>query len=240
MQKVKSIAMEIWKDIDGYEGIYQVSNEGRVRSLEREIEYLVKGKYLAKRIFPSAELKTYMNNSGYLLVDLMKNGRKDKRTIHRLVAEAFVPNDDGKPCVGHNDCNKKNNSASNLYWCTYQENNNHPITKELQSKYRKGKPCPWLHTKEAEEKKKKSMIGHSVSQETKNKISNSKKKPIYQYSKNGELVGKYESSIEASRITKFSQAQISKYAIGKWYNHQRNKWYYGHEYKGYLWFHDHK
>lgn len=115
--------METWKDIEGYEGIYQVSNEGNVRSCEREIDYLVKGKYKGKRVFPSVLLKTWINNGGYVLVDLHMNGKADKRTIHRLVAEAFIPNPNEYPCVNHkNEC-KNDNFVENLEWCTYLYNN---------------------------------------------------------------------------------------------------------------------
>ena len=107
--------MEEWKDIKGYEGIYQVSNEGNVRSCEREIEYLVKGKYKGKRIFPSVLLKTWINNGGYVLVGLHMNGKTDKRTIHRLVAEEFIQKQDNKHCVGNNETDNTNNNVENHY-----------------------------------------------------------------------------------------------------------------------------
>lgn len=115
--------MEEWKDIKGYEGLYQVSNEGRVKSCEREIEYLVKGKYKGKRVFPSVLIKTWKNNGGYVIVGLHKNGKTDKYTIHRLVAEAFIPNPNEYPCINHkNEC-KDDNFVENLEWCTYLYNN---------------------------------------------------------------------------------------------------------------------
>lgn len=95
---------EIWKDIVGYEGLYQVSNMGRVRSLKRNI--ILK---------PTSD----MNGKGYYFVNL-KRGNPKK--IHRLVAKAFIPNPDNKPEVNHIDGNTKNNKIDNLEWCTHQEN----------------------------------------------------------------------------------------------------------------------
>lgn len=98
---------EIWKDIDGYEGLYQVSNLGRVKSSKHDII-----------------LKTY-SNRGYHQVQLSKNNIKSNKTIHRLVAQAFIPNPDNKPQVNHIDEDKTNNKVSNLEWVTAKENSNH-------------------------------------------------------------------------------------------------------------------
>lgn len=117
--------MEEWRNITGYEGLYQISNNGRVRSLDRTIVY----KNGRKHCYKSVILKLQINKSGYLVVNLFRN----KHLIHRLVAEAFIPNPENKPCVGHWDCNKHNNSAENLYWCTQLENINHPITRQRMS-----------------------------------------------------------------------------------------------------------
>ena len=109
---------EIWKAIPGYEGIYEVSNQGRVRSLPRVIRmdsgignfynYHHNGKVLKLRI----------NNKGYCYVSLCGK----KVLVHRLVAMAFVPNPDNLSCVNHKDENPKNNNAENLEWCTFQYN----------------------------------------------------------------------------------------------------------------------
>jgi hypothetical protein len=227
--------MEIWKDIEGYEGIYQVSNEGNVRSCEREIEYLVKGKYKGKRVFPSVLLKTWINNGGYVLVDLYMGGKTDKRTIHRLVAEAFIPNTDNKPCIDHINGDKTDNRVENLRWCTYKENMNNPITIEKLSKTMKNIGAPWLHSEEANEKRKNKQIGRKLSNKTKEKISEANSKPIYQYNLNGELIAIYKNSVVASKETKFPQAQINKHAHGKYYSKERDKWYFKNEYKGYRW-----
>lgn len=99
---------EIWKDIKGYEGLYQVSNTGKVKILSKNI---IK--------------KTTKVPKGYLRVGLTKNGKTKYFYPHRLVAQAFIPNLQNKPCVNHKDRNVKNNNVDNLEWCTYKENNNY-------------------------------------------------------------------------------------------------------------------
>lgn len=104
---------ELWKSIKGYEGIYEVSNLGNVRN--------IKPRY--KHINPNGLLKPVKLNTGYLGVSLINKDkvRKEHR-IHRLVAEAFIPNIDNKPQVNHIDNNRANNSVENLEWVTYKEN----------------------------------------------------------------------------------------------------------------------
>ena len=105
---------EIWKDIKGYEGIYQVSNIGKIISLPRN------GTILKKK-----KLKNILNNRGYLCVNLSKNNIQKKNAIHRLVAETFIPNPDNLSQVNHKDGNKQNNCVENLEWCTCKENIQH-------------------------------------------------------------------------------------------------------------------
>lgn len=228
--------MEEWKDIEGCEGMYQVSNYGKVKSLERTIERMSRWGKLVKVTYPSVELKTYKNNKGYLLVDLYTRRKKDKRTVHKLVAEAFVPNPQNKPCVGHWNCDKNDNRAENLYWCTYPENNNHPITKQKQSESRKGKPQPQLHSEKANEKRRLALIGRSVSEKTKKKISEAKSKPICQCTIDDDLVATYSNSVEAAKLTGFAQASINKHSNGRYFVKHRNKWYDNHMYKGFMWY----
>lgn len=104
--------MEIWKAIEGTNGLYEVSNTGKVRSNN----YLGHG--------ATRELKAW-DNGGYDRVTLHVAGRKKNFLVHRLVAEAFLPNDDGKPEVNHKDGNKHNNGADNLEWSTRKENLTH-------------------------------------------------------------------------------------------------------------------
>lgn len=105
---------EIWRDIYGYDGLYQVSNYGNVKSLN----YLNHGK--------EQILKPANRGDGYLFVALWKNGKQKGKLIHRLVAEAFIPNDDlFKTQVNHKDENKANNNVENLEWCDCTYNNNY-------------------------------------------------------------------------------------------------------------------
>ena len=113
---------EVWRDITGYEGYYQVSSEGRVKSLKR------KGRR-KERI-----LKQVSSSSGYLTVPLCAGGKRKTFLLHRLVCQAFHENPDNNPCVNHIDENKTNNAASNLEWCTYEENTNHGTRNERASK----------------------------------------------------------------------------------------------------------
>lgn len=105
---------EVWKDIEGYEGIYQVSNFGNVRSLDRIVQY-IDGR-IAR--FKGITRKPVKNQDGYLAVVLAKNRNEAKTVrIHRLVAAAFVPNSDDLPEINHKDEDKENNRADNLEWC---------------------------------------------------------------------------------------------------------------------------
>lgn len=101
---------EKWKDIEGYEGRYAISSKGRLYS------------YRYKRIIVPGETK-----NGYLVQGLCKDGRTKLYLIHRLVAQAFIPNPDNLSEVNHKDLDKKNNSVENLEWCSHIENSSHAI-----------------------------------------------------------------------------------------------------------------
>lgn len=107
--------MEEWRDIEGFEGIYQVSNMGRVRSLAHETN----GKHYKGKILSSGV------SAGYHLVRLSKGNEKVSKRVHRLVAEAFIENLNELPEVNHLDGNKNNNCVENLEWCTSKENKVH-------------------------------------------------------------------------------------------------------------------
>lgn len=115
---------EIWKDIKGYEGWYQVSNLGRIKSLERT--------FVRKNGTPfkvrERILKYSFDHGGYPCVMLIKLKTKHNKTVHRLVAQAFIPNPENKRCVDHIDGNRKNPIATNLRWSTVSENSLNPIT----------------------------------------------------------------------------------------------------------------
>lgn len=113
--------MEEWKDIEGYEGYYQVSTEGRVRSLDRVVQgYHTEKLRLKGRIIKPNEL-----SNGYYEVHLCKDGVRKTAFIHRLVAKAFLNNEHNLPEVNHKDENPKNNSVENLEWCTSKYNANY-------------------------------------------------------------------------------------------------------------------
>ena len=113
---------EVWKDIKGYEGLYQVSNMGRVKTLAH-VTICKNGIMLPVK---ERILEPGKKRNGYLRVDLCDGRDKTKQFyVHRLVCEAFHKNLENKPCVNHIDENRANNAASNLEWCTYRENNNH-------------------------------------------------------------------------------------------------------------------
>ena len=118
--------METWRNIKGYEGLYQVSNMGRVKGLERKDSL---GRIVKERV-----LKTAPNAQGYPIVSLCAGGRQKIFKVHRLVCQAFHKNPENKPCVNHIDENKTNNCASNLEWCTFAENNNHGTHNERVAK----------------------------------------------------------------------------------------------------------
>ena len=113
---------EIWRDIKGYEGLYQVSNLGRVKRIQSfdSIGRKKKGQDMSNH-----------KCHGYLRVWLSKDNNRKSYSIHRLVAEAFISNPENKPEVNHIDGNKENNCVENLEWCTRSENIKHGYSKGL-------------------------------------------------------------------------------------------------------------
>lgn len=170
---------EIWRDIKGYEGYYQVSNFGRIKSLER---YDALGHHLKEFIMKP----TY---SRYLRVTLSKNSVQKLLSVHRLVAEAFIPNPNNLPCVNHKDENRCNNfvyidengnyvpELSNLEWCTQKHNTN------------------W---------------GKRNS-----KISKSKYKAILQFDLDGNFIKEWPSAMQIHKELNYSVASISLCCRGK-------------------------
>ena len=117
---------EIWRDIEGYEGLYQVSDQGRVKSLKRKDSL---GRTIEERI-----LKPVVVGRGYLQVDLYTGGKMKRFYVHRLVCEVFHENPENKPEVNHINEIKTDNRACNLEWCTRIENCNHGTRNERMSK----------------------------------------------------------------------------------------------------------
>lgn len=111
--------MEIWKDIEGYENEYQISNLGNVRSLTKKV-CSKNGSFAIKKGHIKKQTK---RKKGYLCVTLSSKGKAKVIEVQRLVAKAFIPNPNNYPCVNHLDENKENNRVENLEWCSYEQNN---------------------------------------------------------------------------------------------------------------------
>lgn len=172
--------IEEWKDIEGYPD-YMVSNLGRVKSLK-----FGKGKIL----------KPQTLNNGYLIIGLSQNGKRTPFLIHRLVAEAFIPNLDNKHCIDHINTIRTDNRVENLRWCTQKENLNNPITKIYISERQKGEKGYWYG---------------KLGKESKNS------KPILQISTNGEFIKKWDCIKDVERELGFNNSNISKCCCGKGY-----------------------
>jgi hypothetical protein len=181
---------EIWRDIAGYEGYYQVSNFGRVRSLDKMQNY--NG---SARLHKGKILKPGNDSKGYLIVSLSKNNRAVTKTIHRLVAMAFLENQNNLPCVNHKDEDKENNfvfvnkdgsvdlNKSNLEWCTVSYNVNYGNA--------------------------------AVERGLKQRNDRNKSKLTAMYTLDGNLVDIYPSAREASRLTGIPKTLIYKCCKGE-------------------------
>ena len=177
---------EIWKDVVGYEGFYQVSNLGRVKSLQRI--HNTNHPYIQKERI----MKLFKNKDGYLMVDFTKDSRKKHFQVHRLVANAFIPNPDNKPEVNHLNEIVYDNRADNLEWATRKENNNY-----------------------GNRNKKASISLKKYSVESAERCKKLFSKKVFQFSKEGELLNVWSSTSEAGRKLGFSQSDISKCCRGK-------------------------
>lgn len=121
--KPVSLVGEKWKDIDGYHGLYQVSNFGRVKSLAKSVAYpngII-------HPYPEKLLSVWITPNGYSSIALSKDGDARRVSVHRLVAETFIPNPGKLPQINHLDGDKQNNAVENLEWVTHDENQRHAI-----------------------------------------------------------------------------------------------------------------
>ena len=116
------MAKEVWKNIEGYEGLYQVSNFGNVKTLKRKVQH---GNCFYTR--EERILKQSKDKYGYCVVGLSRNKATKTYKVHRLVAEAFIPNTDGFPQVNHKDFDRANNNTENLEWCDVQYNTQYSV-----------------------------------------------------------------------------------------------------------------
>ena len=135
---LKDMPGEVWKDIPEWEGLYQISNFGRAKSLEREAEVragktrLIKSHILKQPVYKGRR---------YLSFCASRPGRNQRFYVHRMVALLFLSNPENKPCVDHINADSFDNRASNLRWVTYHENSTNPITLERTSKAKSGEKC---------------------------------------------------------------------------------------------------
>lgn len=142
---------EVWKPVKDFEGLYEVSTLGRVKSLTRRV-YRSDGRLLQTK----AERILKQNTQRYSFVVLCKDGKTFPKFVHRLVAEAFIPNPEDKPVVDHIDTNSTNNEVTNLRWATISENCLNPLTREHNSKSKQGHPGYLKkHSEEAKQKMRK-------------------------------------------------------------------------------------
>lgn len=202
--------MEVWKDIKGYEGIYQVSNLGNIKSLDR---ITCDGKRIKGR-----NLKGGGGKNIYISVLLCKNGNYKSFKVHRLVAETFIDNPKNLPMVNHKDENKKNNHVENLEWCDAKYNNNYGTMRQRQAKSMKGKLAgeknPMYGKVGANKGKRKeetSMYGRTG-------VKNKKSKKVYCI----ELDKVFHGTREAARETGIHQTNISACCLGKYKSAGKN------------------
>ena len=111
---------EVWKDVEGFKGYYQVSNKGRVKSVDRVVSYENEFGTFDRKI--KSRILTPAQTTGYQVVSLYKNKKRTMKYVHRLVAKAFITNPNNYPMINHKDENKLNNVVSNLEWCTASYN----------------------------------------------------------------------------------------------------------------------
>lgn len=193
---------EIWKDIKGYEGLYQISTNGRVKSLLKVTKFGNRLKVNEEMI-----LKPALGKRGYYVVSLNHNGKSKTFTIHRLIAEAFIPNPLNKKFIDHINTIKTDNRIENLRWVTSKENSNNILTLK--------------HSSESTSKKWEDGCY--------NNRNNIHYRKVQQFDKEGNLIATYDSIIEASEITGVERSSISAVCLGT--NPKR------HTAGGYIWKH---
>lgn len=211
----QELESEVWKDIVGYEGIYQVSNLGRIKS------YHVHGKQGGLRTFRE-------DKDGYFVLFLHKDGKKAIKKVHRLVAIAFIPNPNNKPCVDHINTNKMDNRVSNLRWCTIKENSENPLSRAHLSMSRTGvKASAETKAKLSAQRRGKlnSMYGRNHTDETKRKMSI----PILQLDLDNNIVNEFNGATDAYAKTGIHRQTIVGVLKGRGKTAGGYKWVYKYE-----------
>lgn len=169
---------EVWKPVVGFEGRYEVSNMGRVRSLDRIVTQKSKKNSVLKRVYRGRILRYIIRGKIKRYgVCLYKDNIPTLKLVSRLVAEAFIPNPENKPEVDHIDTNPFNDRVDNLKWVTHQENCMNPLTREHISKAKMGHPDwnkPW--TDERRKAASERWKGRIITTEARKKISESLKR----------------------------------------------------------------
>lgn len=177
---------EIWKDIAGYEGYYQISNRGRVKSLTRKTKYQNTTRKLKEKI-----KSAFISTTGYERVELSRDNSNKKYNVHRLVATAFIPKIEGKEFVNHINGIKTDNRVENLEWCSCSENELHAYRIGLAKNSEKQRKAVSKYAKE-------------------NRV-----KPIIQLGIDGSFIKEWKSAIEASEKLKIGNKTISNCVTGR-------------------------
>lgn len=181
---------EIWKDTPGYEGLYMVSNFGNVKSLRR----IVRANTCGARKIPEKMLTLCKSASGYYLVVLCKNGKRKSCNVHRLVAQAFIPNPYNLREVNHKNEDKEDNIVSNLEWCDRKYNANYGTGVERQKVSRMKNP---------NDKIARAIAG----------LKNSKR--VAQVSVDGDILAVFDSMKQASVSVGVHLCTVSRHCLGK-------------------------
>lgn len=205
---------EIWKDIEGYENLYQVSNMGRVRSLDRWVS-TVDGK---KQLYKSKILTSQYNEHGYNQICLSKNGTTKTHKLHRLIAKAFLPNPENKPCIDHINTIRTDNRVENLRWCTHSENLSNSITKNRKSNKQKNR---------LKKKENHPMYQKHHSEESKRKMSKSKTKYILQIEPStNKIIAIWNNPFSIKKEMGIDNRTLTKCCKGKKLTHKGFRWVY--------------
>lgn len=202
---------EEWRPVKGYEGFYDVSDWGRVRSVDRTIEQLSNHGNLINRLYKGKLLKLFKDRDGYIIVTLCKEGSSLQKRVHRLVAEAFIPNPENKPQIDHINTIKDDNRVENIRWVTAKENTHNPISEQKSKEWERprGEKHCWYGKKRPEHAEKMFV-------------------PIVQIFENGEIK-EWKGISYCAEILKTSAPRLTNAVNGK--NRKI-----GHKFRNCLWY----